>query len=177
MLQQNHDDIGNLWIIIKQVRKSYLIGYDDPKCQKDNQIAKNDIQKNIDNVAKNLAISSMDYDFHENITEDILQAGAEMFTYLNFCPPKKLIKFYKEILIQGSTKVIILAMTNIMKTRKNAEKSTATEIWSKIENNMKFLKYKKINSITLRQMNHLTEFANCINQSCSEELEGSNIQK
>ena len=68
-------------------------------------------------------------------------------------------------------------MTNIMKTRKNAEKSTATEIWSKIENNMKFLKYKKINSITLRQMNHLTEFANCINQSCSEELEGSNIQK
>ena len=69
MLQQNHDDIGNLWIIIKQVRKSYLIGYDDPKCQKDNQIAKNDIQKNIDNVAKNLAISSMDYDFHENIIE------------------------------------------------------------------------------------------------------------
>ena len=55
MLQQNHDDIDNLWIIIKQVRKNYLSHNDDPECKKyDNQIAKDDIKTNIDYVEGNL---------------------------------------------------------------------------------------------------------------------------
>ena len=50
MLQQNYDDIDNVWKIIKQVRKNYLSHYDDPECQNgDNQIAKDDIKTNIDN--------------------------------------------------------------------------------------------------------------------------------
>ena len=94
MLQQNHEDIDNLWIIIKQVGKIYLSYNDDPKCQEyDNQIADDDIKTNIDNVEDNLTKKSMDYDpYDENVTEDILHAGVEMFTYLNFCPPTKLLQ-------------------------------------------------------------------------------------
>ena len=123
MLQQNHDDIDNIWKIIKQVRKSFLSRNYDPKCQEhDNQIAEDDIKANVDNVEENLITKSTDYDSHENITDEILQIGAEMFTYLNFCPPKKLIKLCKELLLQRPMKDIILAMTNIIKLRRNATK-------------------------------------------------------
>ena len=181
MLQQNHDDIDNIWIIIKQVRKKYLSHNDDSECQEyDNQIADDDIKTNIDNVEDNLTTKSMDYDpydetmdydpYDENITEDILHAGVEMFTYLNFCPPTKLLQFYKELQLQRSTKDIILAMTNIMKTRRNSEKSTATIIWNKIDQKLKNLKYRIIDSVTLRHKTHSSEFVDCKDKSCSEKI-------
>ena len=143
MLQQNHGDIDNIWKIVKQVRKKFLTVIVDTECQDIvNQIASENIKAIIDDVQKYLTINAMDYDSHENVTENILHIGAEMFTYLSFCPPKNLIKFYKELLLQGSTKDIILAMTNIMKTGRNSEKSTATIIWNKIEKKMKNLKYR-----------------------------------
>ena len=180
MLQQNHDDIDNIWIIIKKVRKNYLSHSDDPEClEYDNKITLNDIMKNIDKVKEYLRTKSTDYDYydyddydydsHENITEDNLQTGAEMFTYLNFCPPK-LLKFYKELLLQGSTKDIILAMTNTIKMRKNAEKSSATIFWSKIDEKLRNLKYKIIDSVTLRHKEHSSEFVDCKDKSCSEEM-------
>ena len=114
---------------------------------------------------------STDYDSHdENITEVILQTGTEMFTYINFCPPKKLLQFYKELLLQRSTKDIILAMTNIMKTRGNAEKSTATTIWSKIYEKLGNLKYRIIDSVTLRRKTHSSKFEDCKDKSCNEEM-------
>ena len=120
-------------------------------------------------IEENLITKLTDYDYHdENITEDILQAGAEMFTYLNFCPPKKLMNFYQELLLKRSTKDIILSMTNIMKTRRNAEKSTAEKLLSKIDKKLQNLTYRMIDS--LRQMKHSFEFVNCTGKSCSEEL-------
>ena len=171
MLQQNQDDIANIWKIIKQVRKIFLSHNDDPKCQEyDNQIAEDDIKANVDNVEENLITKSTDYDSHENITDEILQIGAEMFTYLNFCPPKKLIKFYKELLLQRPMKDIILAMTNIMKMRRNAEKSSAAIIWSKIDKKLRNLKYGIIDSVTLRHKMHSSEYVDCKDKSCSKEM-------
>ena len=167
-----HYDIDNLWIKVKQVRNDFLIkNSNDPECSidLDNKIAEKYIKTNIDRVEIYLTKYSNDSDFYENITEKNLQTGAEMFTYLNFCPPKNLIKFYKELLLLKSPKHIILAMTNIMKTRKNAEKLTATKIWNKIENSLKYLKYRKIDSVTLRQMKHSFEFVNCTDKICDEE--------
>ena len=171
MLQQNHEDIDNLWIIIKQVGKIYLSYNDDPKCQEyDNQIAEDDIKTNIDNVEKKTTNLKDYYYYDENVTKNILQTGAEMFTYLNFCPPKKLLQFYKELLLQRSTKDIILAMTNIMKTRRNSEKSSATIIWNKIDQKLKNLKYRIIDSVTLRHMTNSSEFVDCKDESCSEKM-------
>ena len=172
MLQQNQDGIDNLWIIIKQIRKKYLSHNDDPECDTlIHRITKDDINTNIDNVEENLTTNSTDYDYYdENITEDILQSGAEMFTYLNFCPPKKLIKFYKELLLKRSTKDIILAMTNIMKTRRNAEKSSAIIIWRKIYEKLRNLKYRIIDSVTLRHKTHSSEFVDCKDKRCNEEI-------
>ena len=47
MLQQNQDNIDNIWKIIKQVRKSFLSHGDDTECQNyNNQIAEDDIKAN-----------------------------------------------------------------------------------------------------------------------------------
>ena len=54
--------------------------------------------------------------------------------------------------------------------RRNAEKSTATIIWSKIDEKLKNLKYRIIDSVTLRQMTHSSEFVDCKDKSCSEEM-------
>ena len=171
MLQQNQDNIDNIWKIIKQVRKGFFSYGDDTECQNyDNQIAGDDIKTNVDNVEENLITKPTDYDSHKNITEDILRAGAEMFTYLTFCPPKKLINFYEELLLQGSTKDIILAMTNTIKMRKNAEKSSATIFWSKIDEKLRNLKYKIIDSVTLRHMEQSSDFEDCKDKSCSKEM-------
>ena len=94
MLKQNHIDIDNIWKIVKQVRKKFLTVIVDTECQDIvNQIASENIKAIIDDVQKYLTINATDYDPDENVTENILQIGAEMFTYLNFCPPKKLINF------------------------------------------------------------------------------------
>ena len=157
--------------MVRQVRNDFLIKNNNPECSidLDNKIAENYIKTNIDRVEIYLTKDSNDYDSYENVTERNLQIGAEMFTFLNFCPPKNLIKFYKELLLQKSPKDIILAMTNITKTRKNAEKLTATEILNKIEKSLKYLKYRKIDSVTLRQMKHSFEFVNCTDKICVEE--------
>ena len=157
--------------MVRQVRNDFLIKNNNPESSidLDNKIAEKYIKTNIDRVEIYLTKDSNDYDSYENVTERNLQIGAEMFTFLNFCPPKNLIKFYKELLLQKSPKDIILAMTNIMKTRKNAEKVTATKILIKIENNLKYLKYRKIDSVTLRQMKHSLEFVNSTDKISGEE--------
>ena len=158
-------------MIVRQVRNDFLIKNGDLECHIDwdNKISEEYIKTNIDRVEIYLTKDSNDSDSYENITEKNLQTGAEMFTYLNFCPPKSLIKFYEELLLQKSPKDIILAMTNIMKTRKNAEKLTATKILSKIEYSLKNLKYKKIDSVTLREMKHSIEFVNSTDKIGGEE--------
>ena len=166
MLHKNLNDIDDFWKIIKEVRKEFLRGNTDPKCY-DNKIASTNIQRNIDEVEKNFTTKPINQS-KENITEDILQTGAEMFTYLNFCPPK-LLMFYKKLLLQGSIKDIILAFTNMMKTRRNAEKSLATKLWNKIERKLKHLKYRKIDSLTFKQL----DYSQICNKTkvCSEDFE------
>ena len=168
MVQQNHDDIDNIWKIIKQVKKSFLISNDNHlQCQTAfHLVLEDEIRANNDNVEKYLTTNSADYNSHEYIGEDILQTAAEMFTYLNFCPSKKLILFYKELLLKRSTKDILLAITNVIKTRRNAEKVTAEKLLSKIDKKLKNLKYNIIDSLT--QMK--PSFVNCTDKSCSEEM-------
>ena len=74
MLQQNHGDIDNIWKIVKQVRKKFLTVIVDTECQDIvNQIASENVKAIIDDVQKYLTINAMDYDSHENATENILQ--------------------------------------------------------------------------------------------------------
>ena len=125
------------------------------------------IKTNIDNVEKHLTSKPINQN-NQYLKAHILQTGAEMFIYLNFCPPK-LLKFYEDLLVQGSIKDIILAFTNIMKTRRNAEMLSTTKTWNKIREKLKFLKYKQIESFVVKNMsNHKGN--NSTNNTSIEDL-------
>ena len=82
-----------------------------------------------------------------------------------------MIKFFKELLLKDSTKNMILGVTNIMKNRKNAEKSSAQKLFQKIGEKLKFLEYHKIDMVSMDNNYHVHEiFINYTNQSNFEAL-------
>ena len=79
-------------------------------------------------VAQELKINANDKPIY-NITKETLTNAAEMFTYLNYCPPKHLI-LYKHIFKTASAKDIILALNTIIKEGRESTKANAELVWS-----------------------------------------------
>ena len=164
-LHQNYEDKDNIWKFLKAIRKNYLSRESVPECR----IGLNLISEScIKDILYNLTKKSKK--LQENKSKNYFDYGATMFIYLSFCPPKKLIKFYRELLAKGSIRDMILALTNIMKTRRNAEKSSATKLWSKLEDKLKFLNYKKLESLTLKTSRHSDSSHGCETKKCSEDF-------
>ena len=110
------------------------------------------------------------FPYLEFLKDDILQMGAEMYTYLSFCPPIKLVEFYEKLLLEGQTKDIVLGLTNMIKTRRNAERSSAIMVWEKFEKQLKHLKYQKIYSVFHNEKS--SEYQEkCDKQNCLDDLE------
>ena len=168
-LHQNYEDKDNIWKFLKAIRKNYLSRESVPECRIGlNLISESCIKDILYNLTKkskklqeNKSKNYFDYEY---------TYGAKMFIYLSFCPPKKLIKFYRELFVKGSIRDMILALTNIMKTRRNAEKSSATKLWSKLEDKLKFLNYKKLESLTLKTSRHSDSSHGCETKKCSEDF-------
>ena len=168
-LHQNYKDKDNIWKMLKAVRKNYLSRESVPECRIGlNLISESCIKDILYNLTKkskklqeNKSKNYFDYEY---------TYGAKMFIYLSFCPPKKLIKFYRELFVKGSIRDMILALTNIMKTRRNAEKSSATKLWSKLEDKLKFLNYKKLESLTLKTSRHSDSSHGCETKKCSKDF-------
>ena len=154
------NDINHTWDIVKNIREKFLLEHPKYECQlADTLIADQYITENIDIIERELQVQQNDTIF-DNITKEALEIGAEIYTYLNYCPPR-IIQFYKELLLKGSEKEIILVLTNIMKTRRNAEMETAESIWKKIDLEFNFL-YQNIEKITRKQWSkdHIFDFRN-----------------
>ena len=103
-------------------RNQFLSENSSYECQNDMILSDLYIKENIERVHLQLNIEKNSEPF-ENVTDETSKIGFEMFTYLNFCPPK-ITKLYKDLIFNGSSKDIILSTTNIIKTRQNAEKET-----------------------------------------------------
>ena len=69
-----------------------------------------------------------------------------MFTYLNYCPPL-IVRLYKILLKSATTREMIVAMSNIIKTSRKTEKKIAIKIWHKLMENFGST-YRKIEKIT-----------------------------
>ena len=119
-----YNDQTTVWKFVEEARKKIFSAKTEPDCELTTQngnIIKADYGEIMENIDKQLNTFS-NYDFQENVSTKILQKGAEMFTYLYFCPPKKLSNFFREVFSNGGIKDIVMAVTNIVKTRRNAEK-------------------------------------------------------
>ena len=67
----------------------------------------------------------------ENVSAETFQTAGEIFTYLNFCPPKGLSDFLSNLIKSESPKNIALAMMSLMQTTQNAAKKSSIRIFTK----------------------------------------------
>ena len=96
MLEMTKLSDEDVWKIVKDIRKKFLYEHDDPKCEEDGPFLFNNekvdyntyhIKDLTNELADKLKLNTT-YETNENISYKILQTGAEMFLYLNYCPYK-----------------------------------------------------------------------------------------
>ena len=150
MLDKVHLDQKNVWKIVRQVRKSFLSKNTNPICDIYSLLTDNHIKDNIETVVENLKLNTT-YSTNKNVSDKILQTAADMFTYLNLCPSagaKTLSNFLQDLFKSRSAKNILLALTSIMKSSKDAKKESSTKIFMKAMELFKLSTYSDIEVIT-----------------------------
>ena len=119
MLHISISDHDSFWNIVKQIRKSVLSKLPKLDCNAQNTLLSDEqIKINVKtfedslNVNASLIMTTIskktscgyygctikNFDvptIYENVSDETLNTAAEMFTYLNYCPPKLLLSFYK----------------------------------------------------------------------------------
>ena len=128
----------NVWKIVKETRRSFLFENHNPNCQTaETLLSDYNIKININKLEEELKINSTFTTYpKQNMTFEHLNRAAELWTYLNFCPPKelsfKMIPVVIHVLERGSPRDIITALTRIMKTTKDAEKQLSIKVFTRI---------------------------------------------
>ena len=92
LLHTTEIDDENLWTIVKEIRKSFLIvrkGNID--CSSNQLVWDMKIEENVKSLEKRLGLNISDNHI-EYISDKTLQTSLEMFTYLNYCPPQECLK-------------------------------------------------------------------------------------
>ena len=133
MLHSRIQDQENFWKIVKDTRMSLLLENADLYCRSDLIFQFSIIQDNINSLAAKLKFNTTSYTPKKNISFETLQTAVEMFTYLNYCPPK-LLDFKIQLLQTGKPRELILALISLKESsQKAAEKSKLTEILINLE--------------------------------------------
>ena len=92
-------------------------------------VDKFDVIRNIKNVKETINLSKISDETYGNISEKTLETAAKMFTYLNYCPPKRFITFFEDLFNTASARNMTFAMLSVMKTSKNADQRASTRIF------------------------------------------------
>ena len=152
MLARKKNDQEHIWKIIRQIRKSFLSQNTDPPCDFNNPslLIDNHIRDNIETMGEKLKLNTTS-SRNKNVSDKILQTAAHMFNYLNLCPSTEanaLSNFLKDLFKYRSAKNILLALTSIMKSSKDAKKESSTKIFMKAMEIFKLSTYSDIEVIT-----------------------------
>ena len=165
------EDFKRFSEIVRETRISFLSAKPKTTCETEEKTMLSDqhIEDNVNGLMKRLNLENIIRSTpYANVSYETLQKSAEMFTYLNYCPPK----FYNsiiQIIKSASSKHIILTMTSILKMSKNAAKRSSIKMLMKVIAMFKLDFYKKIDKITIG--NGFNECKlNGQNDSCNESL-------
>ena len=163
----------DVWNIVKETRKSFLSKNDEPECQHpDTLVSDKNIRDNLKHLTSELKLKTS---LKPNVSyQNKLKTAAEMFTYLNFCPPLSL-SLLRSILKYQTPRDVILGLTSIMKTSKNAEKQTSLNIFMKVMEIMKLDHHKQIQFITTKKCFVEDKFGNCTTKKHRTRTEESTI--
>ena len=146
ILEMTKVDEKNVKKIVRQIRKSFFSVNIDPTCQEENTLLSDGyIKDNIDVVEEKLKLN-IGIALNKSVADETLKFAANLFTYLNYCPPKD---FYVLSVIKSqSAKNILLALISMMKTSQNAGKKSSTKIFKKAMEIFKLRIYRDIDKIT-----------------------------
>ena len=165
MLEMTELDTMDVWNIVKNERLSLISENTELGCNTQKTLLSyRKITVIVNSLADKLEVSSTILP-NRTISEETLKTAAEMFTYLNYRPPK-LLSLISNIFKTRTTREILFALTSIQKNSKNAEKDVATELLSK------FMKYFGLNQFENIQI--ITK-GNCNNNSrCTQKIDVMN---
>ena len=155
-------DLRNVWKIVENIRKSFLLMNISPECDWDSETLLSDIytQINVNSLAEKLKLNTT-YTPYENVSEKTLKTAVKMFTYLNYCPPK-LLSYFVHSFKTETPKNILLAITVLMKTPQIAVKKSSIRIFKTIMESLSLNEYEKIQIITKRKCYDTNAtFGNC----------------
>ena len=158
LLDKTQLDQEMFWKIVKKARRSFLLVHSEPECQsKESQIllSVEYIEETITIVEKTLQLNAS-LIAKKPIPAEILKNGAEMFTYLNYCPPK-LYSFISHLISNGSPKEMILALITIKRKLLNAGKHSSAKILIHLLKNLGLRQYEHIQIITKRNLTRNVE--------------------
>ena len=159
------------WKLVKDIRKFFLSKNINPECNSLETLLSIDlIRDNVMKVKEKLNLNEglkmttitteqcMQYPcktikvdvpiLYTDITKNTLHTAAEMFTYLNYCPPKLLLSAYDNVLKSTSPKKIVLGMISLRKVSQNNERECAEKIFMKMMSSFKSIEYQNIQMIT-----------------------------
>ena len=169
MLHITEYNRNDVWKLVKEIRRSFLSKNIEQDCNDQGTLINDEnIKENIKKVQEKLNINksmiietisktscqqyycgSSYIDIHfvfDTVRRETLETATEMFTYLNYCPPKLLLSMYEDLLKSASPRDIILAITTIRKT--NHARESSELILKKIMETMKLTNYQSIQIIT-----------------------------
>ena len=95
------------------------------------------IQKNSKEIEKMFQNNKTD-EVSEDLSVMNLKTAAEMFIYLNYCPPK-ILSFYKDLFEKKAPKDIIHALTSLLDTSFNAGKESTMKISTRVSKYFDFI--------------------------------------
>ena len=162
MLDKTKFDKETVWKIVKETRKSFLSEHTDPECQNQDTLLCDDcIQNILENLTTRMKINATSKP-NKNVSDrKMLKTSSEMFTFLNFCPPRRFHSLVRSILENSTPRDIIFGLTSIMKTTRYAEKQLSVNTLLKVMEVMKLDHYEQIQLITKRKCFHGDKFGNC----------------
>ena len=108
-------------------------------------LSDSNIKDNIDIIEEKLKLD-IEINPNKNVSGETLAFAGDLFTYLNSCTTED---FYVLLVIKSeSANNILLALTSMMKTSKNAGRKSSTKIFTKAMEIFRLHTYKDIDAIT-----------------------------
>ena len=161
MLELSKIDHDKIWEIVKETRK-LCVSENESQCYYGNSRLSNfDLRYNVLSVLEEVGFNKTFPTHYKNVSAKTLENAGKMFTYLNSCPPIKVHDFYRDLFETATSKEIMLALINILKTSQNYEKKSVHQIFKKFMGIMNLTQYENIQILTKGKCFDGSIFGNC----------------
>jgi hypothetical protein len=182
-ISSGNETVKDIWTKLRQYKKDYM-GKERKYIHGKYYDVSNVCQMLRSVIINQLGIHVTNTPIHNNITEDLLKEGLDMFLYVNYCPEKEaLIKFffYEDLFMNYKAPEIIqtfMGITSQKKEHNNFDK----QIYNELDNIFKFdfWKIQIALSSKMKMMKQLNEthfgnvknnLQNCLTDSKCGEIE------